>query len=232
MFQFNRYPISEDWFGKMKTVVKKKIAVVSGKNFAVQSSRAGTKPKATPVKEFHVEWVDIDSIKLWEDNPRWNDDASTKLAKIIENHGIKSPIICWDKNRVIYKGNTTYKACKLLGYKKVPVVFHSFASETSAKAYGIADNKASEMASWDEELLHNMMSTKEFKTAGFETGFSDKEIELMDFWPPEEHRVAKAKKEGKQLCFNVRIQIPMDDYETVLKEIKKTVKPFKGVVIK
>lgn len=191
------------------------------------------KKKVAPVVEqFEIEWVEIGSIRLWEDNPRMNDDASVKLAEIIEAHGIKSPIVCWSKNRVIYKGNTTFKACRLLGMDKVPVIFHDFPSEASAKAYGIADNKASEMAGWDDEVLTKIMGAKEFKNHGFVTGFSEKEIELMDFWPPEEERVEKAKKAGKAIMFNVKVQIPMDSYQEVVNAIKKAVDGFEGVVIK
>ena len=180
------------------------------------------KKKETP--QFSIDWVDIDSISLWEDNPRMNDEASKKLASIIEDHGIKSPIVCWDKNRVIYKGNTTYKACKLLGYEKVPVVFHTFKSEVSAKAYGIADNKASEMAEWDEAVLYKMMNQKEFKKAELNTGFSDREVELLDFWPPSEEREQKAKVEGKTLSLRIVIEVTAENYQALKEELKNNSK--------
>ena len=61
-----------------------------------------------------VKWVDIKSIKLWKGNPRKNEGAAKKLAPILKEHGIKSPLVVWKKDKTIYKGNTTYKAAKLL----------------------------------------------------------------------------------------------------------------------
>ena len=188
--------------------------------------------KKTTQKEFVVEWVEIDSVKLWEDNPRMNDDASEKLAEIIKDHGVKSPIVCWDKNRTIYKGNTTWKACKLLGMKKVPVVFHEFSSEVSAKAYGIADNKASELADWDEEIIFSMMTAQEFKDVDLETGFTDREVALLDFWPPEEEEVERAEVEGKELRFKVSIEVGTDQYTEVMELVKKLGEDFKGSVVR
>lgn len=185
-------------------------------------------------QEFGVEWVAIDSVKLWEDNPRFNEDAAEKLAEIIKVHGIKSPIVCWDKNRTIYKGNTTYKACKLLKMDKVPVIFHSFESEIAAKAYGIADNKASEMAGWDDELLLRIMSTKEFKSSGLResVGFEEREIELLDFWPPDQDRVKKAKKNGKDIFLKLNLSIPMDIYTEVREKVTEAIKDYKEVSLK
>jgi hypothetical protein len=129
--------------------------------------------------QWDIQWVDIASIKLWGNNPRINEDAAKKLAPIIKAHGIKSPIVCWDKNRTVYKGNTTIKACKILGIEKVPVVFHDFASEVAAEAYGIADNKSGENSEWDENLLVSMMDTKEFKEAKLTTGFTKSEAKSL-----------------------------------------------------
>lgn len=152
-----------------KKVAKKKQKAVTKK----------VKERSTEQVQFDIEWVAINSIKLWGDNPRMNDKAAKKLAEIIKDHGIKSPIVCWDKNRTIYKGNTTYKACKILGMKKVPVVFHSFPSETAAKAYGIADNKAGEYSEWDEDILTNMMGS-ELKDSDYNLGFSSQELNLLN----------------------------------------------------
>jgi len=186
--------------------------------------------EANPPKKLEITMVPIGSLTLWKDNPRINDDAATKLAVIIAKHGIRSPIVAWDKNNVIYKGNTTFKACKILKMKVVPVIFHSFPSEVAAQAYGVADNKASEMAGWDEELLMSMMSTKEFKKSAStaELGFTSKEIELMDFWPPNKEHVAQAKKEGKEIYFTLKVKVRMDDFALAKKKLEEFVKQFEG----
>lgn len=133
--------------------------------------------------DMKIEYVPIDSIHLWKENPRKNEKAAPQVAELIKEHGIKSPLVVWRKDRTIYKGNTTYKALTLLEWAVVPVIFHDFPSKAAAAAYGIADNKASEYAGWDQEILAGIMRSDAFtahtKTPdGLKaaTGFSEREI--------------------------------------------------------
>ena len=105
-----------------------------------------------------IEEVAIGKVKLWKNNPRRNDRAVPKLAEIIKARGQITPIVVWRKNMTAYKGNTTLKACKLLEYKTIKVLFADFPSEQSAIAYGIADNKSSEFSAWDDSILEGMLA--------------------------------------------------------------------------
>jgi len=80
-----------------------------------------------------------------------------------------TPIVVWRRNNVIYKGNTTWKALRLLGERMAKVLFVDFPSEQAAVAYGIADNKSSEWAQWDEGLLTRFLTNDavELHTTGF-----------------------------------------------------------------
>ncbi len=141
----------------------------------------------TNENEFKVEWVDIDSVNLWESNPRKNATAVKKLASLIKEVGIRSPISVWRQNNIIYKGNTTWKACKLLGMEKIPVIFHDFTDEAEAVAYGIADNKASEYAEWDTDLLvESIKSLPKFLKTETHLGFEEKHIDFFDTFPPKQ----------------------------------------------
>ena len=95
-----------------------------------------------------IEKLEIDKVKLWDKNPRINDEASEKLAKVIEKHGFIDPIII-DSNYIVRAGNTRVKAAKLAGLKYIPAVMVDFENEEAAEAYSIADNKANEWAKWD-----------------------------------------------------------------------------------
>lgn len=53
---------------------------------------------------------------------------------------------------VIVKGNHTYKAAKKIGWRSIAVVFSVMDDET-AYAYLLADNKASDLATYDKEAL-------------------------------------------------------------------------------
>jgi hypothetical protein len=119
-----------------------------------------------------IERVPISSLHLWKDNPRANDEAAPKLAKLIAAHGQRTPVVAWRKNRVVYKGNTTLKAMRSLEMKEIAVLWADFPSEQAAIAYGIADNKSSEFAEWDEDILNRLLSSQQLD----DTGFSESEI--------------------------------------------------------
>ena len=88
----------------------------------------------------------------YEKNPRKNDNAVDDVAKSIEEFGFKVPIVI-DKNNVIVAGHTRYKASKKLGLKEVPCIVADDLNEEQIKAFRLADNKVSEKASWNYELL-------------------------------------------------------------------------------
>jgi len=130
--------------------------------------------------------VPIDSVKLDPRNARVNEKAVPKLAKLIRINGMRKPIVV-DQDNVIRAGNTTWKACKLLGMSVIPVVVNAFESETAAIAYSLSDNKAHEFSGWDQEVLQALMSSGQMPSQE-SVGFNDKEwkgLQLSDA-PPEE----------------------------------------------
>ena len=102
--------------------------------------------------------MDIIEMKLndlhpYENNPRYNDDAVEAVASSIKQFGFKVPIII-DKNNVIVTGHTRYKAAKQLGLEKVPCIQADDLTDQQIKAFRLADNKVSEIATWDMEKLN------------------------------------------------------------------------------
>ncbi len=91
-------------------------------------------------------------IKPYEKNPRNNDNAVNEVANSISSFGFKVPIVI-DKDNVIVCGPTRYKASKKLGLEVVPCVIADDLTEEQIKAYRLADNKVSELAEWDIDLL-------------------------------------------------------------------------------
>jgi len=94
----------------------------------------------------------VSEIKEYEKNPRKNDGAVDKVAASIKEFGFKNPIII-DKDGIIIAGHTRLKAAKKLGFDKVPTILADDLTDQQAKAFRIADNKVSEFADWDDELL-------------------------------------------------------------------------------
>ena len=94
----------------------------------------------------------IGEIKPYEKNPRKNDNAVDAVASSISQFGFKNPIVI-DGNNVIICGHTRYKAAHKLGLDVVPCVVASDLTDEQIKAYRLADNKVSELAEWDIDLL-------------------------------------------------------------------------------
>lgn len=94
----------------------------------------------------------LKDIKPYEKNPRKNDSAVDAVANSIKEFGFRVPVVI-DKDNVIVCGHTRYKAAKKLGLDKVPCVVADDLTEEQIKAYRLADNKVSELAEWDFDLL-------------------------------------------------------------------------------
>ena len=99
-----------------------------------------------------IKMVKIGDLKPYENNPRFNDEAVQYVANSIKQFGFKVPMVI-DKNNVIVAGHTRYKASMELGLKEVPCIVADDLNEEQIKAFRLADNKVSEKATWDFELL-------------------------------------------------------------------------------
>ena len=74
-------------------------------------------------KEIAAEWVSIDKLKKWKENPRDNTAAIPKVKDSIKRFGFASPIIARKADGTIIAGHTRFEAAKLLKLEKVPVRF-------------------------------------------------------------------------------------------------------------
>ncbi len=94
----------------------------------------------------------IADIKPYGNNPRKNDSAVAPVANSIREFGFKVPIVI-DKDGIIIAGHTRYRAAKELKLKTVPCIVADDLTEQQVKAFRLADNKVSEFATWDDDLL-------------------------------------------------------------------------------
>lgn len=138
----------------------------------------------------------IEELKPYVNNPRFNDDAVEYVAKSIKEFGFKVPIIL-DKNNVIVAGHTRYKASLELGLKEVPCIIADDLNDEQIKAFRLADNKVSEKAQWNYELLDEELQ----EILGIDMlnfGFTESDIN-MDFNRIEEVEEVLDKKEAKKV---------------------------------
>lgn len=99
-----------------------------------------------------IKMIKVEDLKPYANNPRFNDDAVEYVAKSIKEFGFKVPMVV-DKNNEIVAGHTRYKASLELGLKEVPCIIADDLNEEQIKAFRLADNKVSEQASWNYDLL-------------------------------------------------------------------------------
>jgi len=100
----------------------------------------------------NIEYLELNTLKPYENNPRKNVQAIKYVAESIKEYGFKNPIII-DKNNEIVAGHTRYKAAKELKLGVVPCIRINDLSEEQTRAYRLVDNKTAEYAEWDLELL-------------------------------------------------------------------------------
>ena len=100
----------------------------------------------------------INEIIPYNNNPRKNDDAVENVANSIKEFGFKVPIVI-DKNNEIVAGHTRYKASKKLGLKEIPCIIADDLNEEQIKAFRLADNKVSEKAEWDLDILNEELES-------------------------------------------------------------------------
>lgn len=125
------------------------------------------------VSKLKIEYISIDELIPYINNPRLNDGAVDKVASSIKNFGFKNPIII-DKGNEIIAGHTRLKAARKLGLEEVPTIKVDDLTEKQIKAFRIADNKTSELAEWDMELLEVEFDDLDDVFTGFSTDEIDK----------------------------------------------------------
>ena len=118
----------------------------------------------------------IEELKPYDKNPRINDEAVDYVANSIKEFGFKVPIVI-DKNNVIVAGHTRLKASKKLGLDKVPCIVADDLTDEQIKAFRLADNKVSEQASWNYDLLDKELDIIDIDMSlfGFDTDDFDTE---------------------------------------------------------
>lgn len=102
--------------------------------------------------EEKIVYLKLNEIKPYDKNPRKNGEAVEYVKNSIKEFGFKSPILL-DKNKIIIAGHTRYLASKELELEEIPCIICDELSEEKVKALRLADNKVSEIASWDFDIL-------------------------------------------------------------------------------
>jgi hypothetical protein len=134
--------------------------------------------RVTPAMARRIELWPVERLAPYQRNPRTHSEEQvTQIAASIAEFGFCNPILV-DSRDGIVAGHGRLLAAKKLGLAEVPVIVLDHLDETQRRAYLLADNRLSELAGWDQELL--ALELKELAEAGFDAtlaGFDSKEID-------------------------------------------------------
>jgi DNA modification methylase len=123
----------------------------------------------------------IDEIKPDPANARQHSRKQIRqLASSIATFGFNVPVLV-DAELNAISGHGRLAACRLLGLAEVPTLCLDHLSRAQARAFMIADNRLTEISSWNDRLLAQQL--KDLSLAGIDfslevTGFEMAEIDL------------------------------------------------------
>src|SRR5438105_10855811 len=123
----------------------------------------------------------IDTLKPDPANPRRHTKRQIQqIADSIKTFGFNVPILI-DRDGNVVAGHGRLLACRLLGITEVPTLCLDHLTAAQARVFMIADNRLTEIAAWDDQLLAQQL--KELSLSGLDfnievTGFEMGEIDL------------------------------------------------------
>jgi len=127
-----------------------------------------------------VYWA-IDQLKPDPHNARRHSKKQIRqIANSIKAFGFNVPILI-DRNGNVIAGHGRLLACRELGITKVPTLCLDHLTPAQARVFMIADNRLTEIATWDDRLLAQQL--KDLSLLGLDfslelTGFEIGEIDL------------------------------------------------------
>lgn len=154
----------------------------------------------------------ITEIHPYRNNPRKNREAVEPVAASIKEYGFRSPIQITETGEII-NGHTRWRAAKKLGLQEVPCVVVKGLTPEQIKEYRLIDNKTSEYAAWDKDLLAGELIGMDLSALDFAFDFSG-DVKKESHWT-----------ERKRLCdLKDHVQIRRANeayYQSLMKTGKK-----------
>ena len=126
------------------------------------------------IKVGQVASVALNTLESYPTNPRRGDIEA--IAQSLKAHGQYRPIVVQYGTNFILAGNHTYKAAKKLGWKKIKITYVDV-DEESARKIVLADNRLTDLATYNEPLLKSLLTALP-ELEG--TGFTQSEVDTLD----------------------------------------------------
>ena len=117
--------------------------------------------------------VPIGLLKVYGKNPRKGNVKA--IAESLKTNKQYRPIVVQKSTKQILAGNHTYRAAKELGWSQIAVVMVDVTNE-EAKKIVLADNRTSDLAEYDNEVLAELLHGIENSTG---TGYNESDVDSI-----------------------------------------------------
>lgn len=130
-----------------------------------------------------IQEVAIAELKPYANNAKQHSaEQVQKIADSIKEFGFLNPCLI-DKDNNLIAGHGRVEASKVLGLEKVPCLRVEGLTDAQRRAYILADNRLTELGSWDMDIV--MSELKELEALDFDIELTGFEIELEEPEPIE-----------------------------------------------
>src|SRR5712664_982231 len=165
-------------------------------------SPAASRIGASVPSRLSVVYRRIDDLKPDPTNPRLHSKKQIRqIANSIEVFGFIVPILI-DRDGKVIAGHGRLLACRELGITEAPTLCLDHLTPAQARAFMIADNRLTEIATWDDRLLAQQLKDLSLlgldfslEVIGFEMGEIDLRIASLEDLPAEDADAADAVPE-------------------------------------
>jgi len=122
--------------------------------------------------------VDIDSVKTHPKNVRQGDIGA--ISESLKTHGQYRPIVVDERTKLILAGNHTWKAAKALGWSEINAGFIETKDDDEALRILLTDNRTTDLASYDDEELAELLKQLSETDIGLEgTAFDGDDLDSL-----------------------------------------------------
>ncbi len=130
--------------------------------------------------DLHIERWPIERLIPYARNPRTHtEEQVAQIAASIAEFGFVNPVLV-GADGVMIAGHARVMAARKLGMTEAPVIVLDHLSEAQRRALVIADNRLSQNAGWDEEMLRVELETLREDDFNLDLlGFEDEEIDAL-----------------------------------------------------
>ena len=132
-------------------------------------------------RQLAIRYCPVASLKLNPRNPRLHSRRQIRqIARSIDAFGFNVPILV-DAEQNVVAGHGRVLASRELGWTEVPTICLDHLTEAQRRAFMIADNRLTEISTWDDRLLAEQVKQLSLCNLDFELdviGFDVGEIDL------------------------------------------------------